>query len=116
MNHTDVLYNLYTLLNPCQAYSIDMYLDTEANRYWPYQDNGTAEVSATREYYPCILYKKSTSDNQTLYTIESMHGGPYSSMTTSDTLECRLSFNCEKNQKVFYKLKKDCSYDSPIVF
>ena len=63
---------------------------------------------ATREYYPCILYKTSTND-ETFYTVESMHGGPYSGETASDTLECKLSFNCDNDQKVFYKLKKDCS-------
>ena len=83
-----------------------MYL--AADWYLPYY-KATREVSATREYYPCIFYKTLTSDDQTFYTIESMHGGPYSSLTASDTLECRLSFNCDKNQKVFYKLKKDCS-------
>lgn len=90
-----------------------MYLDTETNEnFLPYLRNESEVlVFATREYYPCIFYKTSTSDDQTIYTVESMHGGPYSSLTASwrDTLECRLSFNCEKNQTVFYKLKKDCS-------
>ena len=61
-------------------------------------------------YYPCIKYKDPADpklDGTDYFIVaESMHlkgmdlGGP--------SFDCDLSFTCEKDQKAFYKLIKDC--------
>ena len=54
------------------------------------------------------MYRSQVNAQETIFTVESMHAGPYSSVTDIETLECKLAFDCNKGEKVFYKLKKDC--------
>ena len=86
-------------VNPCQAYNIDLALPQKE----------PPALFFAREYYPCIMFKTQANADETIFTVESMHAGPYSSVTDIETLECKLTFDCQKNEKVFYKLKKDCS-------
>ena len=55
------------------------------------------------------MYRSQVNVEETIFTVESMHAGPYSSVTDIETFECKLAFDCNKGEKVFYKLKKDCS-------
>ena len=67
-------------------------------------------------YYPCIKYRNPADPKldgtdyfivaESMYlkemeTVRDRNGRLYS-------FNCSLSFTCEKGQKVFYKLKKDC--------
>ena len=86
-------------VNPCQAYNIDLALEQK----------GTSALIVAHEYYPCIMYRTQVNAQELFFTVESMHAGPYSSVTYIETIECKLAFDCKKGEKVFYKLKKDCS-------
>ena len=61
-------------------------------------------------YYPCIKYKDPADpklDGTDYFIVaESMH--LKSLRLVDDSLDCSLSFTCEKGQKAFYKLIKDC--------
>ena len=61
-------------------------------------------------FYPCIKYKlpaDSQLDGTDYFIVaESMH--LKSLKLVDDSLDCSLSFTCEKGQKAFYKLIKDC--------
>ena len=61
-------------------------------------------------YYPCIKYKDPADpklDGTDYFIVaESMH---LKSLNLGyDSFDCSLSFTCEKGQKAFYKLIKDC--------
>ena len=85
-------------LNPCQAYDIKLFLPQKK-----------PAIFFAHEYYPCIMYRTQVNGDETIFTVESMHtAGPYSSVTKIETLDCKLTFDCKKGEKVFYKLKKDC--------
>ena len=61
-------------------------------------------------YYPCIKYKYPADpklDGTNYFIVaESMHLNGFN--LRYEELDCTLSFTCEKNQKAFYKLTKDC--------
>ena len=62
-------------------------------------------------YYPCIKYKKAADprlDGTDYFIVaESMHLKPVL-FDDNDLINCSLSFACERDQKAFYKLIKDC--------
>ena len=83
----------------------------------PYQeyvlrDDNTGEI-VMDPYYPCIKYKNPADPNLdgTDYFIiaESMHLNRLDfSARSREWIDCFISFTCDKDQKAFYKLLKDC--------
>ena len=61
-------------------------------------------------FYPCIKYKKPADpklDGADYFIFaESMNLKPID--MDDERFNCSLSFNCENDQKAFYKLLKDC--------
>ena len=80
--------------NPCQEYVL---LD--------YNDGSVIDP-----YYPCIKYKSPADpkyDGTDYFIVaESMH--LIEIYPDWNWFDCSLSFTCEKDQKAFYKLMKDC--------
>ena len=63
-------------------------------------------------YYPCIKYKDPADpklDGTDYFIVaESMRLNEFDFLPNIALFDCSLSFTCEKGQKAFYELIKDC--------
>ena len=76
----------------------------------PYNNYVYTDKIVMNPYYPCIKYKDPADPklDGTDYFIVAESIILKSMNLQNDWLNCSLSFTCEKDQKAFYKLVKDC--------
>ena len=83
--------------NPCQEYV--------------HREDYTGKI-VMDPYYPCIKYKDPADpklDGTDYFIIaESMRLNEFDYYLAYDQFDCSLSLTCEKDQKAFYKLMKEC--------
>ena len=63
-------------------------------------------------YFPCIKYKRPADrildGAHSVFIAESMHF--YGIESKTQLMQCNLSFGCANDEKLFYKIIKDCSF------
>ena len=74
--------------------------------------DGSTRKIVMDPYYPCVKYKDladpKIDGTDHFIVAESMYLTEMDLKRTSFDYICSLSFTCEKDQKAFYKLIKDC--------
>ena len=96
-----IFFGFVELENPFSEYKF--FFDT--------RNDGGIRMNKNVSYFPCIKYKRPADPifdgARSVFIAESMHF--YGIESKIQLMQCNLSFGCANDERLFYKIMKDCS-------